>query len=150
MSTILITGGNRGLGFEAGRQLIALGHDVWLGARNEQRGKAAADQLGARFVQLDVTDDESVRAAVGQVGSGPGGLDVLVNNAGIGSPSKPAKEIAAADVAKMYETNVIGLVRVTHAFLPLLLAGPHGVIVNVGSGLAADLDSNEEQAEGHG
>jgi NAD(P)-dependent dehydrogenase (short-subunit alcohol dehydrogenase family) len=137
MSTILITGGNRGLGFEAGRQLIALGHDVWLGARDEQRGKAAADLLGARFVQLDVTDAESVWAAAGQVGSDPAGLDVLVNNAGIGSPAKTAKEITAADVAKIYETNVIGLVRVTHAFLPLLLASPHGVIVNVGSGLGS-------------
>ena len=69
MSTILITGGNRGLGFETGRQLIGLDHDVWLGAEDEQRGKAAADQPGARFVQLDVTDAESVWAAAGQVGS---------------------------------------------------------------------------------
>jgi NAD(P)-dependent dehydrogenase (short-subunit alcohol dehydrogenase family) len=137
MSTILITGGNRGLGFEAGRQLIGLGHDVWLSARDEQRGKAAADQLGARFVQLDVTDAESVRAAASYVGSDPTGLDVLVNNAGIGSPGKPAEDITAADVTAIYETNVIGLVRVTHAFLPLLMASPHGVIVNVGSGLGS-------------
>jgi len=88
MSAILVTGGNRGLGFETGRQLIGLGHDVWLSARHEQRGKAAADQLGARFVRLDVTDAESVRAAAGQVGSDPAGLDVLVNNAGIGSPRR--------------------------------------------------------------
>ena len=88
MSTVLITGGNRGLGFEAGRQLIALGHDVWLSSRDERLGKAAADQLGARFVQLDVTDDESVRAAASYVGSDPAGLDVLVNNAGIGSPRR--------------------------------------------------------------
>jgi NAD(P)-dependent dehydrogenase (short-subunit alcohol dehydrogenase family) len=137
VSTILITGGNRGLGFEAGRQLVGLGHDVWLSARDEQRGKAAAELLGARFVQLDVTDGESVWAAAEQVGSGPGGLDVLVNNAGIGSPHKAAEEITAADVALLYETNVIGLVRVTHAFLPLLLASPNGVIVNVGSGLGS-------------
>lgn len=88
-------------------------------------------------MQLDVTDDESVWAAAEQVGSGPGGLDVLVNNAGIGSPQKAAEEITPADIAVLYETNVIGLVRVTHAFLPLLLASPNGVIVNVGSGLGS-------------
>lgn len=137
MSTILITGGNRGLGFEAGRQLIALGHDVWLGARDEYRGKAAASELGARFVQLDVTDDHSVSAAAEEVGSDAAGLDVLVNNAGIGSPVKAAEEVTASHVAKMYETNVFGLVRVTHAFLPLLLASPNGVVVNVGSGLGS-------------
>jgi NAD(P)-dependent dehydrogenase (short-subunit alcohol dehydrogenase family) len=136
-TTILITGGNRGLGFEAGRQLIALGHDVWLDARDKQRGEAAADLPGARFVQLDVTDAESVWDAAGQVGSDPGGLDVLVNNAGIGSSSKTAKGTTTADVAKTYETNVIGLARETHAFLPLLLASRHGVIDNVGSGLGS-------------
>jgi NAD(P)-dependent dehydrogenase (short-subunit alcohol dehydrogenase family) len=137
MPTILITGGNRGLGFEAGRQLIGLGHDVWLSARDERRGKAAAHQLGARFVQLDVTDDDSVSAAADRVGSDAAGLDVLVNNAGIGSPLKAAEEVSASDVAKIYETNVLGLVRVTHAFLPLLLASPNGVVVNVGSGLGS-------------
>jgi NAD(P)-dependent dehydrogenase (short-subunit alcohol dehydrogenase family) len=137
MPSILITGGNRGLGFEASRQLIALGHHVWLSARDERRGGAAAHRLGARFVQLDVTDDDSVSAAADQVGADPAGLDVLVNNAGIGSPRKAAEEITASDLAKIYETNVIGLVRVTHAFLPLLQASPNGVIVNVGSGLAS-------------
>jgi NAD(P)-dependent dehydrogenase (short-subunit alcohol dehydrogenase family) len=137
MSMVLITGGNRGLGFETGRQLIALGHDVWLSSRDEQRGKAAADQLGARFVQLDVTDDESVWAAASHVGSDPAGLDVLVNNAGIGSPGKAAEDVTAASVAAIYKTNVIGLVRVTHAFLPLLMASSNGVIVNVGSGLGS-------------
>jgi len=137
MSTILVTGGNRGLGFETSRQLIAFGHDVWLSARDELRGKAAASQLGARFVQLDVTDDESVQAAFDLVASGPGGLDVLINNAGIGSPSKVAEETTASDVAQLYETNVFGVVRVIHAFLPLLLTSTNGVIVNVGSGLGS-------------
>ena len=79
MTTTLITGANRGLGFEVARQLTAAGHHVWIGARNPARGQEAADAVGARFVQLDVTDDASVAAAVETVGA----LDVLVNNAGI-------------------------------------------------------------------
>ena len=137
MSTILITGGNRGLGFETTRQLIALGHDVWLGARDEHRGKDAASQLGARSVQLDVMDDESVRAAADEVGSRPAGLDVLINNAGISGVPKRPDQVTAPDVAVVYDTNVIGLVRVTQAFLPLLRASRNGVIVNVGSGLGS-------------
>ncbi|HWD78098.1 MAG TPA: SDR family NAD(P)-dependent oxidoreductase, partial [Kribbella sp.] len=63
MSTILITGANKGIGYETARRLIADGHTVYVGARDHERGRAAADTLGARFVQLDVTDDESVEAA---------------------------------------------------------------------------------------
>ena len=77
MTTTLITGANRGLGFEVARQLAAAGHQVWIGARDHARGRQAADALGARFVQLDVTDDASVAAATETVGA----LDVLVNNA---------------------------------------------------------------------
>jgi NAD(P)-dependent dehydrogenase (short-subunit alcohol dehydrogenase family) len=79
MTTTLFTGGNRGLGFEVARQLVAAGHQVWIGARDEACGRQAADALCARFVQLDVTDDASVTAAAETVGE----LDVLVNNAGI-------------------------------------------------------------------
>ena len=79
MTTTLITGANKGLGYETARRLIAEGHDVWIGARDPERGQAAADELGARYVALDVTDDASVAAAVETVGA----LDVLVNNAGI-------------------------------------------------------------------
>jgi NAD(P)-dependent dehydrogenase (short-subunit alcohol dehydrogenase family) len=79
VTTTLITGANRGLGFETARQLAAAGHQVWIGARDNSRGQEAADAVGARFVQLDVSDDASVAAAVETVGE----LDVLVNNAGI-------------------------------------------------------------------
>ena len=79
MTTTLITGGNRSLGYQTAKELIAAGHDVWIGARDPERGRAAADELGARFVQLDVTDDASVAAAAETVGE----LDVLINNAGI-------------------------------------------------------------------
>src|SRR3954465_3453598 len=82
MTPKLITGANKGLGFEPARQLIAAGHTVYLGCRDPQRGQAAAQQLGARLVQLDVTDAQSVAAAPQPIDE-MGGLDVLVNNAGI-------------------------------------------------------------------
>ena len=81
MTTTLITGANKGLGRETARQLIAAGHTVYAGARDEQRGKEAAAQLGARFVLIDVTDDDSVAAAAAQIQAETGGLDVLINNA---------------------------------------------------------------------
>ncbi len=83
MTNTLITGGNKGLGFETARRLIALGHTVYIGARDPERGAAAAKRLGARFVQLDVSDDASVTAAAAWLEQQPGGLDVLINNAGI-------------------------------------------------------------------
>ena len=75
MTTTLITGANKGLGKETARQLIAGGHTVWIGARDQARGRAAAKELGGRFVQLDVTDDASVAAAFATV-EADGGLDV--------------------------------------------------------------------------
>ncbi|WP_329541826.1 SDR family NAD(P)-dependent oxidoreductase [Streptomyces sp. NBC_01358] len=82
MTTTLITGANKGLGHETARRLTAAGHTVYVGARNVERGSAAAAALGARFAQLDVTDDASVAAAAATIES-HGGLDVLINNAGI-------------------------------------------------------------------
>ena len=133
MTTTLITGSNKGLGFEAARRLLAEGHDVWVAARDPEAGAKAAVDLGARFVQLDVTDDASVAAAVATVGS----LDVLVNNAGITGSHKQVPDVTAEDLRQVYETNVYGPVRVLHAFLPLLLASENGVVVNVASGLGS-------------
>jgi len=133
MTTTLITGSNKGLGFEAARRLLAEGHDVWVAARDPKAGAKAAADLGARFVQLDVTDDASVAAAVATVGS----LDVLVNNAGITGSHKQVPDVTAEDLRQVYETNVYGPVRVLHAFLPLLLASENGVVVNVASGLGS-------------
>jgi NAD(P)-dependent dehydrogenase (short-subunit alcohol dehydrogenase family) len=140
MTTTLITGANKGLGFETARRLHAAGHTVYLGARDPERGRRAAEQLGVRFVRLDVTDDASVAAAVKTI-EAEGGLDVLVNNAGIeprradGGFIGPA-ETTADDVRTVFETNVFGVVRVLHAFLPLLRRSAHPVVVNVSSGLA--------------
>ena len=131
MTTTLITGANKGLGFESARQLIAAGHTVYIGARDENRGRAAADELGARFVRLDVTDDASVAAALKQI-EGDGGLDVLVNNAGIGLFA-----LNGPDALRVFDTNAVGIVRVTEAALPLLKSSENPVVVNVSSALGS-------------
>ena len=139
MTTTLITGSSKGLGREAARRLLADGHDVWVAARDPQVGEKVAADLGARFVQLDVTDDASVAAAVSTVGA----LDVLVNNAGVAGVHKPATDLTADDLRDVYETNVVGPVRVLQAFLPLLLASDNGVVVNVASGLGSQAATHD-------
>lgn len=139
MTTTLITGSNKGLGFEAARRLLAEGHDVWVAARDAQAGAKAAADLGARFVQLDVTDDASVAAAAATVAE----LDVLVNNAGIVGTQKQVPDVTADDLRQVYETNVFGPVRVLHAFLPLLLTSDNGVVVNVASGLGSQAATHD-------
>jgi NAD(P)-dependent dehydrogenase (short-subunit alcohol dehydrogenase family) len=141
MTTTLITGANKGLGHETARRLVAAGHTVYVGSRDAGRGRAAAERLGARAVVLDVTDDASVQAAAKTI-EADGGLDVLVNNAGIESRTDGNGIIGAADLTadamrETFETNVFGLVRVTHAFLPLLRRSAAPVIVNLSSGLAS-------------
>jgi NAD(P)-dependent dehydrogenase (short-subunit alcohol dehydrogenase family) len=133
MTTTLITGANKSLGYETARQLVALGHTVYVAARDPERGRKAAEELGARFVQLDVTDDESVQAAAKEVGQ----LDVLINNAGIPGPFKPANELTVQDYQDVYDVNVFGAFRVLDAFLPLLEASDAPVVVNVSSGLGS-------------
>jgi NAD(P)-dependent dehydrogenase (short-subunit alcohol dehydrogenase family) len=137
MTTTLITGANKGLGRETARRLLAEGHDVWMAARDPERGKAAADELGGRFVQLDVTDDASVQWAAERVAAESGALDVLVNNAGIPGGFKDLREVTAADMLRVFDTNVFGIVRVTKAFLPLLERSAHPAIVNVSSGMGS-------------
>jgi NAD(P)-dependent dehydrogenase (short-subunit alcohol dehydrogenase family) len=142
MTVTLITGANKGLGFETARRLVAAGHTVYVGSRDPERGRRAAELTGAaRAVQLDVTDDASVAAAV-RVLEADGGLDVLVNNAGVeeraaGNAVIGAAEVTADVMRATFETNVFGTVRVTHAFLPLLEKSAAPVVVNVSSGLAS-------------
>ena len=141
MTATLITGANKGLGFETARRLVAAGHTVYVGSRDAERGRRAAEQLGARAVRLDVTDDTSVAAAVKAVEAG-GGLDVLINNASIAVDSDGSVVLGAADLTadmmrRTFETNVFGTVRVLHAFLPLLRRSAAPVVVNVSSGLAS-------------
>jgi len=98
MTTTLITGANRGLGYETARRLIEAGHTVYVGARDPQRGKQAADELGAHYLPLDVTSDESVDAAAEQLSE----LDVLINNAGIPGPFKEARDLTADESSSTY------------------------------------------------
>jgi NAD(P)-dependent dehydrogenase (short-subunit alcohol dehydrogenase family) len=138
MSTILITGANKGLGREAARRLLAAGHEVWVGARDPERGREAAEALGTRHVVLDVTDDASVARAADEVAAATGGtLDVLINNAGVSGGQGPVGDVTAAEVRDVYEVNVFGPVRTFQAFLPLLRASGNGVVVNVSSGLGS-------------
>jgi NAD(P)-dependent dehydrogenase (short-subunit alcohol dehydrogenase family) len=144
MTTTLITGSNKGLGYEAARQLAAAGHVVYIGARDPEAGREAAERLGARFVHLDVTDEASI-AAVAKTIEADGGLDVLVNNAGIEGRAPDNRVIGAADetaghMQALFDTNVFGMVRMLHAFLPLLQRSPAPVVVNLSSGLSKTAD----------
>lgn len=138
MASVLITGANKGLGLESARQLVRAGHTVWLGSRDLSLGQAAAEEAGARPVQLDVTSDASVAAAASVVES----LDVLINNAGIAPEWTESGVVGAADVTadlmrETFEVNLFGMVRVLHAFLPLLERSAAPVVVNVSSRLAS-------------
>jgi NAD(P)-dependent dehydrogenase (short-subunit alcohol dehydrogenase family) len=137
MSITLVTGGNKGLGRETARRLVEAGHTVYIGARDAGRGRAAADEIGARLLLLDVTEDASVDAAVAELTRREGQLDVLINNAGIFEGMVKPEDVAAAQMRRVYEVNVFGLVRVTHAFLPLLRTSDSPVVVNVSSGLGS-------------
>lgn len=137
MTTTFITGANKGLGLETARRLVALGHTVLLGSRDAERGRAAADAVGARFVPIDVTDDSSVASAAADVAAHEGTVDVLVNNAGITGSAGAVDELAATDVAAVFDVNLLGVVRTTTAFLPLLRRSADPVIVNVSSGLGS-------------
>lgn len=141
--TVLITGANKSIGFETARQLGRLGYRVWLGSRDNSRGRAAAERLSGeghdvQYLPIDVTSDDSVKAAATLVREGGGKLDVLINNAGIsgGPPTAPSLQVADG-VRTVYETNVFGPIRVTQAFLSLLKAAGTANIVMVSSGLGS-------------
>ncbi len=130
---MLITGGTRGLGRESALRLAGAGHRVYIGSRDRDAGADVAAELGISWVQLDVTSDASVRAAAAEIDRREGRLDVLINNAGIPGPYHGAGDITADDALAVFDTNVFGIVRVTHEFLPLLDKSASPVIVNVGS-----------------
>ncbi|WP_104090918.1 SDR family NAD(P)-dependent oxidoreductase [Arthrobacter sp. GMC3] len=136
MTTTLITGANKGLGFETARQLVAAGHTVYLGCRDAGRGRAAAESVGGHFIELDVTSDASVTAAAERIRAEAGRLDVLVNNAGISGAFASPADVTAGSLQEVYDVNVFGTVRMIHAFLPLLRESS-GAIVNVSSGMGS-------------
>jgi NAD(P)-dependent dehydrogenase (short-subunit alcohol dehydrogenase family) len=138
MTTItFITGANKGLGYETARRLAGLGHTVILGARDAERGAAAAAALGVRFVQIDVTDDASVARAAADIEAHEGRVDTLINNAGITGRHAAVADLTGDDALQVLNTNVASIVRVTHAFLPLLRKSGSPAVVNVSSGMGS-------------
>jgi NAD(P)-dependent dehydrogenase (short-subunit alcohol dehydrogenase family) len=134
----LVTGADKGIGLETARRLAGAGYRVYLTARSSQRGRAAAATVGAQFLELDVTSDESVDHAAGCIEQTEGHLDVLVNNAGITGPVRDDPlDYTADDMTEVLLTNIVGCIRVIHAFLPLLEKSDDPRIVNVSSDLGS-------------
>lgn len=158
----LVTGANKGIGLQIAKDLVARGLTVLVGSRSLQNGQAAANSIGAgaHALQLDVTDSASIAAAAERIRNEFGRLDVLVNNAGVshaGRPGMSFEDIMATnlitnapldDVRKVWETNVLGVVAVTQAMLPLLRDAPAARIVNMGSS-GGSLARNSDPSNGH-
>jgi NAD(P)-dependent dehydrogenase (short-subunit alcohol dehydrogenase family) len=137
----LVTGANRGIGREVAHQLAEKGFEVVVSARDEANTREAAEEIGGRPLQLDVTEPGSIERAAEALREDPGSLDVLVNNAGVGidfnvSGLDPDFEA----IERTLGTNLLGAYRVTVAMLPLLRASKHPRIVNVSSGMGAVSD----------
>lgn len=138
----LVTGANRGIGFEIARQLAQKGSFVLIGARDLARGERAAVQLreegfDARSVALDVTDEASIQRAARWIDAEFGRLDILVNNAGIAIDDQAPSLVSTGVLRQTYETNFFGPVAVTQAMVPLLRKSSAGRIVNLSSSLAS-------------
>ena len=147
----LVTGANQGVGFQIAKALAANGYSVYLGSRNLGNGEKAAAEIGpnAHAIELDVTQQSTINAAVARIEKEQGRLDLLVNNAAIahaGQPGRTLEETTKAnrastvpldEVRTVWETNVFGVIIVTQALLPLLRKSSAARIVNVSSGLGS-------------
>ncbi len=129
----VVTGASSGIGAATARQLAKTGFHVVAGARRGERLRALAEDVGATTLTLDVTEPASVRAFAAAVAERHGHVDLLVNNAGLAAGLDPIADGDERDWRAMLDTNVLGLLRVTRAFLPLLRAAPRAHIVNLGS-----------------
>src|SRR5262252_8825185 len=140
MKTALITGANKGIGQEVARQLAAKGFHVFIGARNPKAGRKAAEDIAksggkATFLEIDVGANNSVTNAAREFSNIEDHLDVLVNNAGIiADGDKAILEISDDLFRKTLETNTLGALRVTRAFVPLLRKSKTPRVINVSSG----------------
>ena len=144
MKKALITGANKSIGFETARQLLQKGYYIYLGSRNLENGMEAVEKLKAEglneveAIRIDVSDDESVKAARAEIGKKTEVLDVLINNAGINGGLPQTATGASIDAfKKVFDTNVFGVVRVTQSFMDLLKKSPEPRIVNVSSGMGS-------------
>ena len=135
--TVLVTGANKGIGFEIVRQLLAEGLRVFLTARNAAAGKEAASSLGGdvRFLQMDVSDDASIQKGAKTYGELSDLLDVLINNAGIYPDENfDILTISREQLVETFQTNTFGPAKVTQAFLPFLKKSSAPRIINISSG----------------
>ena len=131
MTSVLITGCSSGIGAAAAADLVAHGHTVYATARRPETLQALADQ-GCRTLALDVTDEQSMAAAVAAVEQAEGSVGVLVNNAGY-SQSGAIESIPLDDIRRQFETNVFGLIRMSQLVLPGMRKAGKGRIINIGS-----------------
>jgi NAD(P)-dependent dehydrogenase (short-subunit alcohol dehydrogenase family) len=152
MKNVLITGANKGIGFETAKQLAQLDYAVYLGSRDKSRGTEAIcklKDLGIPNVQLlliDVTRIESIREARQELESRIEALDLLINNAAIaGEQPQQLATIDMKDLRKVFETNFFGAVQTTQEFLPLLERSPNPMIINVSSELGSLTRHNSPQ-----
>jgi NAD(P)-dependent dehydrogenase (short-subunit alcohol dehydrogenase family) len=153
----LITGANKGIGFETARQLGKQGIKVLLGARDPAKGETAATTLRAAgldvtFIQLDVTDSASIRVAVQKVEAEYGKLDILINNAGImleGFSAKPSTT-SLETLRTTFDANFFGVIELTQAFLPLVLKSDAGRIVNLSSILGSLTEHSDPKSPIYG
>jgi len=141
----LVTGANKGIGFEICLQLAEEDYKVILTARNEKKGTDAAQKLKSIGLEvfyhpLDVTNSESISKLAQYVAGEFGHLDVLINNAGIISSSKKISEVSLEEIRKVMDTNFFAVIQVTQGFLPLLKNSTNGKIINISSGMG-QLDS---------
>jgi NAD(P)-dependent dehydrogenase (short-subunit alcohol dehydrogenase family) len=133
--TALVTGGNRGIGLEVCRQLAAAGHRVLLTSRDPARATAAADRLGVRAEQLDVTDPDSVTACAQRLDAAGLAVDVLVNNAGV-YPGTPVLRADEAELTEAFQINALGVWRTCRAFVPPMRERGWGRVVAVSTASA--------------
>ncbi|MGZ5019315.1 MAG: SDR family NAD(P)-dependent oxidoreductase [Chthoniobacterales bacterium] len=134
MKTALITGANKGIGYEVARQLAAKGFQVFVGARKAKAGQKAAEEISAKFLEIDVSKNNSVIAAARELAKQVDHLDVLVNNAGI-IVDGDERILDDSDelVRETFETNTLGPLRVTRAFAALLAKSKAPRVINVSS-----------------
>ncbi len=132
---VLITGASAGFGKALAERLVAQGHQVIGCARRLEKLNALADELGELFlpVVMDVSDTDSIAQIITDLPEGFSQIDVLVNNAGLALGTEPAQNASLNDWMRMVDTNVKGLMAVTHAILPAMVARYSGYIINVGS-----------------
>lgn len=141
MSRIIVTGGNRGIGQQISKELAHLGHEVILTARNVEKGQQAAADIGAAFMQLDVSNNESISSFVDAYAKGYDSLDILINNAGIfDDKSKPAHDPDFDIISRTLETNLLGAWKLIVGLLPILKRSDDPRVVNMSSGLGAMSD----------